>query len=201
MKKHRKLYIIMSLIILMLASYMFFKKNIYQNSYDDILFFKIFQNPNEQEQIIKQTKKEQEGKQYIFKMNCKNTDFKNIDLIKTINRKTLVNEKIAPGIEGEFQIILEANEDTNYQIVFQSKNEKPKNLKFENVETKIQKDNLEDLNADLTGKINKNEKKTITIHWSWQYENTEKENQQDTLDSKNIQKYEFTIYANGQSVI
>lgn len=176
----------------------FLKRSGYQNLYDDILFLKSF---GKESGIVKQTENEQEDKQYVFKMNCKNTDFKNVDLLKTVDRKTLVNEKIAPGVEGEFQIVLEANEDTNYNIIFQSKNSKPKNLKFENVETKTQKENLEDLNSELTGRLKENEKKIITIHWAWQYENTEEENQQDTLDGKNIQEYQFTIYANGQSVI
>ena len=113
----------------------------------------------------------------------------------------MVNEKIAPGVEGNFQIVLEANEDINYFITFESNNVKPKNLKFENIETQEQKECLEDFGSELKGRISKNEKKVITIHWFWQYENTEEENMQDTIDSQNIRDYEFTIYANGQSTI
>ena len=199
MKKHKKtLYIVLVLIMLVLMSYIFSKRSGYQNLYDDILFLNFFKKQNEEIETSTQAEKQ---KQYIFTLDCKNTYFRNIDLLETIDNKTLVNEKIAPGVEGEFQIVLEANEDTNYNVIFQSKNSKPKNLKFENVETNTQKEYLEELNPELTGKINKDEKKVITIHWSWQYENTEEENHQDTLDSQNIQTYEFLIYANGQSVI
>ena len=199
MKKHKKIiYIVLALIMLVLISYIFSKRSGNQNLYDDILFLNFFKKQNEE---IETSTQSEEQKQYIFTLDCKNTYFRNIDLLETIDNKTLVNEKIAPGVEGEFQIVLEANEDTNYNVIFQSKNSKPKNLKFKNLETNTQKECLEDLNPELTGTLNKNEKKVITIHWSWQYENTEEENQQDTLDSQNIQAYEFLIYANGQGVI
>ena len=199
MKKHKKIiYIVLVLIMLVLIGNIFSKRSGYQNLYDDILFLNFFKKQNEEIEISTQAK---EQKQYIFTLDCKNTYFRNIDLLETIDNKTLVNEKIAPGVEGEFQIVLEANEETNYNVIFQSKNSKPKNLKFENVETNTQKEYLEELNPELIGTLSKDEKKVITIHWSWQYENTEEENQQDTLDSQNIQTYEFLIYANGQSVI
>lgn len=198
MKKYKKIIFIIISIVFIFIIYVFVKRGKYQNLYDDILFLKFF---GKESVIVKQTENEQESKQYVFKMNCENTDFKNVDLLKTVDRKTLMNEKIAPGVEGEFQIVLEANEDTNYNIIFQSKSSKPKNLKFENVETKTQKENLEDLNSELTGRIKENEKKIITIHWAWQYENTKEQNQRDTLDGRNIQEYQFTICANGQSVI
>lgn len=199
MKKHKKIiHIVIVLIMLVLIGYIFSKRSGYQNLYDDILFLNFFKKQNEE---IETSTQAEEQKQYIFTLDCKNTHFRNIDLVETIDNKTLVNEKIAPGVEGEFQIVLEANEDTNYNVIFQSKNSKPKNLKFENIETNTQKEYLEELNPELTGTLNKDEKKVITIHWFWQYENTEEENQQDTLDSQNIQAYEFLIYANGQSVI
>ena len=44
-------------------------------------------------------------------------------------------------------------------MIFQSKNSKPKNLKFENIETNTQKEHLEELNPELTGTLNKDEKK------------------------------------------
>lgn len=199
MKKHKKIiYIVLVLIMLVLIGYIFSKRSGYQNLYDDILFLNFFKKQNEEIEISTQAK---EQKQYIFTLDCKNTYFRNIDLVETIDNKTLVNEKIAPGVEGEFQIVLEANEETNYNVIFQSKNSKPKNLKFKNLETNTQKEYLEELNPELIGRLSKYEKKVITIHWSWQYENTEEENQQDTLDSQNIQAYEFLIYANGQSVI
>lgn len=193
MKKHKKFICIVTFIILIILFYLLLPKKNYKHLYDDVLFVNFFQKE-------KNEKNKDENKQYIFKIDWKNTDFKNINLLDTIDRKTLVDEKIAPGVEGNFQIILEANENTNYYITFQSINYKPKNLKFENVETNTQVEEIEDLNSELKGKIRKNEKKTINIHWSWQYENTGEDDWQDTLDSK-IDKYEFIIYANGQKEI
>ncbi len=193
MKKYKKIIYIVVFVALILLSYVLLPKKNYKHLYDDVLFLNFFQKE-------KSEKNKNDKKQYIFRIDCKNMNFKNINLLDTINDKTLVDEKIAPGTEGEFQILLEANEDTNYYITFQSKNSKPKNLKFENTETNTQVENIEDLNTELKGRINKNEEKIINIHWYWQYENTEEEDQQDTLDSK-IKEYEFIIYANGQSVI
>lgn len=200
MKKHCKIiYIIETLIILLLLIYIIFRTNIYKNLYDDILFLNSIQKKEIEDEVVDEKSRNIQN-QYVFKLDCKNTEFKDVNLLETIDNKTKVNEKIAPGTEGRFQIIIEANQDSNYSIEFQSKNSKPQNLLFENEETKIKRESLEELNSELNGKINKNEKKLITIHWIWQYENTEEKNKQDTIDSENIRNYEFTIYAIGKSI-
>ena len=48
----------------------------------------------------------------------------------TIDKKTLVKEKIAPGTKGHFEIILISNRDINYKVIFENLNEKPQNLVF-----------------------------------------------------------------------
>ncbi len=100
------------------------------------------------------------------------------------------------GTEGAFEIILKANQEIKYQIKFESKNEKPKNLNFrmEGKDRKYQ--NLEDMEQDLQGTIKNNKK--ITIHWLWEYETNQDQNIQDTQDGEKLQQYYFTIYAIGQ---
>ena len=91
------------------------------------IFLKIFQKSVNQPKDIDKTKKEEN---YIFKVNLKNIDIKQIDLMKTADKSTYVNEKIAPGTSGNFNILLETNKNSKYKIYFQSINEKPKNLYF-----------------------------------------------------------------------
>ncbi len=198
-KKNIKLIEILISIILIFLIFLAQPKNKSNNLYQDILFLKLFKATNEKENITKESK--EKIKQYKFNVKYNNMNFKNINLIETINKKTLINEKIAPGVEGTFQIILDTNEDTNYFIEFKSENSKPKNLKFENVENKKLKNNIEELNSELKGKIKKDEQKIITIHWFWNYENSKIEDNQDTLDSKNIKNYKFTIHAYGKNII
>ena len=113
----------------------------------------------------------------------------------TINKNTLINEKIAPGTSGGFEILLETNQKINYQIKFRSKNEKPQNLNFQ-IEGEDRKYNsLEELEQTLKGEIEEN--KIININWKWEYEIGKNENKQDTEDGKKLKQYQFEIYAIG----
>ena len=85
---------------------------------DDILFLKFLGNiytseqnlkESEEKNDIKNTPKEEVTPQYVFDITYKDTNFTNINLIDTIKSKTLVDEKIAPGIKGEFDIIIKTN--------------------------------------------------------------------------------------------
>lgn len=55
---------------------------------------------------------------------------------------------------------------------------------------------LENMEQELSGKMNGN--KRIIIHWIWEYETSNIEDLQDTRDGEKIQKYNFTIYAIGK---
>ena len=134
-------------------------------------------------------------------MKNHNTDFKDVDLSETINEKTLINEKIAPGVSGKFNIVLRTNQNTIYEVKFKSKTQKPQNLKFEIENTNIKANNLEELENYLKGIINKGEEKTISIKWSWEYENSIKNNIQDTKDAMKIESYKFEIFATGEEII
>lgn len=187
--------LVLCIIIFMLVS----KKEMYKDLYDDILFIRSqFSNKIQQEDTVFYSQKGQ-IEQYNFQIQYKNTDFHHqVNLEKTIQKETLVEEKIAPGVEGSFQIIVEANQDSIYKIHFDSKNEKPQNLLFEDVASGICKNTLEELEQTLTGTIQKGETKVITIHWYWPYENKRQDDLQDTKDSKNIQSYQFEIRAYGE---
>lgn len=114
-------------------------------------------------------------------------------MYSTLNFETLSNEKIAPGTNGKIEIVLNSSIDTNYQITFDSKNIKPKNLKF-NIKNDFTKyDTLEELENRLRGRLNRNKNKIICIEWSWDYEIDEYSDYQDTLDGMNIQEYNFDI--------
>lgn len=211
MKKQRRKIILFVLIFVILCIILFQnKKNQNYEFQDELIFFKWFsfgknktENIFETENSIIQTNQtiqtEQESQfyqQYSFHVSYKNIDFKEIYLSDTINKETLIYEKIAPGTKGAFEILLETNEKISYQIKFESKNSKPENLSF-HIEGKDRKyKNLEDMEQDLQGEISEN--KSIVIYWEWEYEQNEIQDLQDTKDGETIQQYNFTIYAIGQ---
>ena len=118
----------------------------------------------------------------------------------TINSKTLINEKIAPGLEGTFDIILKTNANSKYYIKFENQTEKPKNLRFKDLNSQKETNTLEELEEVLVGNINREDVKKVSIYWFWPYESDENEDIQDTKDSKNIGKYIFDIYVIGEAM-
>ena len=197
----KKKYIII-LIILIICIILYFNKfSFYKDLYEDILL--ITETTNNKKHSNNKSKEENnnENIKYVFNIKCKDTKLKAVNLSDTIKKETMVNEKIAPGLSGKFSIIINANQDTKYKVIFNSINIKPKNLRFVNEETKTIVKNLEEFEKLLTGNLKKEETKTITISWYWQYENTQEGNKQDTIDSKNIQNYQFEILAFGESIV
>ena len=84
----------------------------------------------------------------------------------------------------------------NYQVKFESKNEKPENLYFQ-IDGKDRKySKLEDMEVELKGEMKEN--KRIMIHWKWEYEKNEIQDLQDTKDGEKIKQYYFSIYAIGE---
>ena len=215
MKKRKKLIIIIIVFILGLIC-LFLNSNSYKKLQDDLLFIRFLKNDsklnidnrvnndNENNLILEFDNNSINSKanmQYIFNIEYKNTKFQDVNLINTIDSKTLVNEKIAPGAKGFFDIIIYSNHNSRYNVYFESLNEKPSNLKFFIVGTKIYKEKLEELSSDLSGVIKKGEKKIITIGWEWTYENGVNGNKQDTDDAKLMNKYMFNILAVGEEII
>ena len=193
-----KLFIIVILVIIVIVVFNS-KINLFQS--DDYIFLKIFQKTTNQLQDTYNTKKEEN---YVFKVSFKSIDIKQIDLIKTVNRNTYVNEKIAPGTSGSFNILLEANKNSKYKINFISVNEKPQNLHFKALKDEeeiVKADTLEKLSEKLEGNINKKESIKIEIQWYWDFENNKTNSDiQDTEDSKKIKRYQFNLYALGEEI-
>ena len=188
----KKYIIICVTLIIICIIFLYCKTSAFNKLYDDILFFKLFDKEKQYNEISK----EENNSQYIFDVSYKKTDIKNISLLDTIKKENLIEDILAPGTEGTFDIVLVTNSDTKYQVNFKSISSKPQNLKFENLETKEKVNQLEELN--LRGILQKNKTKTITIHWYWEYENTREGDIQDTIDSKNIKNYEFNISTIGE---
>ncbi len=199
MKKKTKikmliLIIFFILLILFLILYKIQKKDFAE----DFIFFKLF-SQSKQNQINTNDNENQIYK-YYFDFSNKNEISTNISLLETIDQKKLINEKIAPGTEGEFELILQANKDINYQIEFISQNIKPQNLTF-SIKGKNQKyQRIEELAEELQGNVNKNERKKIIIQWIWNYETDIGQDIQDTKDGTTLKDYRFHINAIGREI-
>ena len=143
------------------------------NPQQDIIFFKLFNSTYSK-------KDDEKSKQYKIKINKENTYYKTIlNLLQTVDKTTMVNEKIKPGVKGKFYIILSSNKDLKYEIQILDKNSKPKNFNFNIKQAK---------GLILLGEIKK-----IPIEWEWIYESDENQDIQDTKDGENLRKYEFQI--------
>ena len=197
-----KLILILSLIIIF--SIIFLNTNfskVHKN--DDFLFLKLFFKGEDISTQVNSSKQINQEK-YIFKVNYKNMNFKSINLLDTYDKKTSINEKIAPGTKGSFYIQLNSNQNLKYQIKFQSINEKPKNLKFKALQGEkllAESNTLEGLSEKLYGYIRKNEEININVCWYWYYEekiDTDINDFQDTIDSQNIRKYQFNVFVLGE---
>ena len=182
-KKNTKIQIIISIFILILIMIFIICKTSRSGNnefQEDFIFFKFLnQEQKQKEKINKKTNK------YEIKISKGEKKKESINLFKTIDKKTLVNEKVAPGTKGYFEIILISDIDTQYKIEIKKKNKKPKNLKFL-------------IENGQEGKIRKKEPKKILVNWEWCYEINNEENKQDTQDGENIEKYNFEIIVTGK---
>lgn len=184
MKQKKKAIVILLIIFIIVLVFLFIENKKYVQ--DDIIFFKLFGNGKNK---ISQTEET-----IYLKVDYKNLNFKNVNLLKTTSD---INQKIAPGTSGEFSIILNSNSNLNYQIKFQSKNLKPENLYFSIKGFNKTYKKLEEMESILKGKIIKNQEKKITICWKWEYEINKNQDIQDTEDGIKLKNYNFTIYTIG----
>ena len=148
---------------------------------------------------------------WSFKVNGQNEQVEKINLASTCNNETLVNNKIAPGTTGSFNIIVDATDSEvgiNYNITFTEEENKPSNLKFFYNEQEYS--SIKDLEEDLSGTIDANDEKgksrTLNIKWEWLYEAGETEEEIkandliDTKDGTNIENYTFDVIVTGTQV-
>ena len=142
-----------------------------------------------------------------FKINEQKEQVQTINLASTCNNGTILDNKIAPGTSGSFNIILDATDSNvgiNYNINFIEEANKPNNLKF--IYKDIEYNSIKELDNCLSGTIHANaENKSITLNnqWKWDYETGDSEEEIfkndliDTEDLQKIQNYTFTIYITG----
>ena len=148
---------------------------------------------------------------WVFKVNGKEDAIQNVNLLSTYNNETLINNKVAPGTSGSFNIVVDATGSevgVDYVIQFLNESEKPQNLIFTYDDQ--QYTTIQDLEKDLSGTINANDEnktRTITIYWEWQYQTGENENeinQNDIIDTNNakqLENYTFDICVAGTQVM
>ena len=146
-----------------------------------------------------------------FKVNGQKEEVQTISLGSTYDSSTLVNGKIAPGTEGNFQIIVDATGSDvgiDYKIKFSDETTKPTNLKFYYQE--VEYNSILELGDALPGTINaddENKAKTFDIKWKWNYEtgsNPTEIASNDKIDTQNAQEitnYEFDVIVSGTQVV
>ena len=199
-KKNKKVIslIIVISIVIILIFYALKKSDFFQ---DNLIFFKILNSDNsnknsKNDHIFYESIAEckEQNNPLFFYVTYNKTKFKSINLMDTIDKKTLVKEKIAPGTEGHFDIVLISNKDINYKIIFENLNEKPQNLVFSIKGSDKEYYNLNELQHELIGILEKNKVKRIEVNWRWTYENNLADNLQDTKDGIYLDMYKFNIY-------
>lgn len=146
-----------------------------------------------------------------FKVNGQKEEVQTISLGSTYDSSTLVNGKIAPGTEGNFQIKVDATGSDvgiDYKIKFSDETTKPTNLKFYYQE--VEYNSILELEDALSGTINaddENKAKTFDIKWKWNYEtgsNPTEIASNDKIDTQNAQEitnYEFDVIVSGTQVV
>lgn len=147
---------------------------------------------------------------WSFKVNDQKEHIQEIKLASTYNNETLVNNKIAPGTSGNFNIIVDATGSEvgiRYNIVFSDEANKPTNLKF--IYEDQEYNSIQELENNLSGVINANEEnktKTLNIGWKWDYETGQEEEEIaandliDTKDAEKLQNYTFKVSVTGTQV-
>lgn len=142
---------------------------------------------------------------YVFDVNFENTISKDVQLSNTVDSKALAKNKVAPGISGEFSIIINtkgSNVDMHYSVNFEDiTNEKPYNLLFKIKGTDKEYSSLQELETVLKGIVKKQTETKIDIEWRWPYEIDNSQDLIDTKDGINLENYKFKINVTGQEVI
>ncbi len=148
---------------------------------------------------------------WVFKVNGKEDSVQTVNLLSTYHNETLVNNKVAPGTQGSFNIVIDATGSevgVDYKVSFSNETQKPQNLVF--IYNDTQYTTIQELAENLSGTIDANEEdktRTITINWKWQYETGENTNeiaQNDKIDTKNakdLNDYTFDVHVTGTQVM
>ena len=143
---------------------------------------------------------------WAFKMTKNETETKNVELINTVNKSTLVNGKIAPGTSGLIELKIDATGaevGMDYAINFANEKNKPQNIVFTYNDNTYK--SLSEID-DITGNIpyyDAEKFEIVLIEWKWEYEtgNTKDlisyNDEIDTQDGIALLNYTFDIIATG----
>ncbi|MDO5556736.1 MAG: hypothetical protein Q4G05_00605 [Clostridia bacterium] len=146
-----------------------------------------------------------------FRVNGAEDCLGTFTLSQTASPETLVDEKIAPGTSGGFDIIIDASESetgVGYKVEFDNEASKPTNLKF--MYNGVMIETLEGLENVLKGEIAANDPekiKVLTIGWVWDFETGSNQSQinssdmTDTSEGELIQNYTFDIVISGTQLM
>lgn len=144
---------------------------------------------------------------WSFKANNERETIANVKLSNTYNQNKLLENTIAPGTNGSFDIVLDAtgaDVAIDYAVTFENCKDKPTNLKF--YYGGITSSTLEGLEYALQGRISLDNPRTrtLTIEWFWDYETGEDENTKainDEIDTKDSGKtFTFDVNITGTQV-
>lgn len=141
---------------------------------------------------------------WAFEIVKDGEETKNVQLVSTVDKDTLMNGKIAPGTNGVITIVLDATGsevDLDYTLKFTNEQNKPDNLIFtcggKQYKTLSEIDTLQGtIEYDAENKT-----REIVVLWSWAYEsgaNIEAIAANDEVDTQNansITEYTFDIVA------
>lgn len=147
--------------------------------------------------------------QWSFNVNGYGPTIQTIAINKNYREDTLINGRIGPGTEGDFDIILNATGSevgVDYTVAFLNEQNKPANLKFRYEGEEF--NTLEQLATKLTGTIDANDSnkiKFLNITWFWDYEtgNADQISQNDILDTNagiDALNYTFDVVVTGTQV-
>lgn len=148
---------------------------------------------------------------WSFKVNGETEQVQSIQLGSTCHNETLVDNKIAPGTSGSFNIVIDATGSDvgiDYKVKFVNEKNKPANVRY--IYDNVEYTNIADLESTLQETIQANEDnkvRTLTIGWKWDYEkgNSPAEiaanDAADTKDGKTIKNYSFDVIMIGTQVM
>lgn len=143
---------------------------------------------------------------WAFQIKKDGAETKEVQLVNTVNKNSLIDGKIAPGTSGEFTIVVDgtgAEVALEYSVEFANEQNKPTNIVY--TYGGLEYKSLSDI-KNIKGVIlhtDQERTREIKIMWSWPYEtgstsaDKATNNEIDTQDASAVSNYTFEIVATG----
>ena len=153
---------------------------------------------------------ETEVAKWSFKVNDATEEFATIKLADTYDQETLIDGKIAPGVSGSFDLVIDATDaevGVEYKVDFKDETNKPTNLKFTfDGKTLDEIEDFEEYFTDIINADDTNKVRTLTVNWEWPYETGVADeiaanDEVDTQDGLNASDYTFNVVVTGTQVV